>query len=122
MKVLITGSRSIKLKEYIFYILDKNICEGDFIIQGGAVGVDLIVLDWCNQTNLNINFVTIKPVKVEKREYYLHRNAEMVGMCDKVIAIWDGKSGGTKFTIDYAKARKKPVLIFNPNDNQEALK
>ncbi len=58
----------------------------------------------------------MKAIHPEKREYYLHRNAEMVGMCDRVIAFWDGVSRGTKFTIDYAKARNLDVKIFNPKE------
>jgi hypothetical protein len=36
-----------------------------------------------------------------------------------VIAIWDGKSRGTEFTIRYAKARLKPVIIYNINDKED---
>jgi len=116
--VLITGSRSIKTKEYVFYILDKEIKEGDYIIQGGAEGVDKLVLDWCNSNNRKdgVNWDTIEPINKKDKSYYLHRNAEMIGMCDIVIAIWDGKSRGTDFTIRYAKERFKPVILYNTND------
>jgi len=35
-------------------------------------------------------------------------------MCDEVLAFWNGKSRGTKFTIDYAKARglKVNIILF----------
>ncbi len=113
--ILITGSRSIKIKEYIYFILDKEIKSGDYVIQGGADGVDDIALDWCNDKRKeNINFNTLRPIN-NKGVYYLHRNAEMIGMCDRVVAIWDGKSRGTDFTIRYAKARNIPVIIYSPN-------
>jgi len=118
MNILITGSRSIKMKEYIYYILDKEINDGDYVIQGGAEGVDQIALDWCNKVldsnSKNVNFNTVRPIN-NSTVYYLHRNAEMVGMCDRVIAFWDGKSRGTDFTIRYAKARNIPVKIYNPH-------
>ncbi len=110
--ILITGSRKIKNRIIVYHILDENIPEGSRVINGGAEGVDSLSLDWCNQSKKNLNWTTIKPIKSQK-EYYLYRNAEMIGMCDRVIAIWDGKSRGTKFTIDYAKARNIPVIIFN---------
>jgi hypothetical protein len=103
------------LREYVYYILDKEIAEGDTVIQGGAEGVDSLTLDWCNSCKKSINWLTVEPVKKYNASYYLHRNAEMIGMCDRVIAIWDVKSRGTQFTIEYAKARNKPVIIYNPN-------
>ena len=112
VNILITGSRGIKNKIIIFHILDKNVPDGSMVIQGGAEGVDSLTLDWCNKCKKDIHWKTMEPVK-NNRDYFLHRNAEMVGMCDRVIAIWDGKSRGTKFTIDYAKARNIPVIIFN---------
>lgn len=112
VNILITGSRGIKSKIIVNHILEKNIPEGATMIQGGAEGVDSLALDWCNKCGIISCWKTISPIK-SKREYYLHRNAEMVGMCDRVIAIWDGKSRGTKFTIDYAKSRNIPIMIFN---------
>lgn len=111
-KILITGSRTIKDKEFIFSVLEKEINNRtqDIIVQGGAIGVDSIAKEFCNKNN--IICVTIKPIYPEKKEYYLYRNVEMIGICDKVIAFWDGKSRGTEFTINYAKARKMEVKVF----------
>ena len=36
----------------------------------------------------------------------------MVGMCDKIIAFWNGESRGTKFTYEYAQKRGKDVKVF----------
>ncbi len=114
MKILITGSRNIKMREYIYFILDKEIKDGDFVIQGGAEGVDSIALDWCHQTKKELQgWNTVISIR-NNSDYLLHRNAEMVGMCDRVIAFWDGMSRGTDFTIRYAQSRKKPVIIYNP--------
>jgi len=42
------------------------------------------------------------------------RNAVMVGECDAVIAIWDGKSRGTKHTIDLCAKVGKPLFVYHP--------
>ena len=42
----------------------------------------------------------------------LIRNKEMVDIADMVIVIWDGKSRGTKNTIDYATSRGKKVVLI----------
>ena len=44
------------------------------------------------------------------------RNRYMVDNSDIVIAIWNGKSGGTEKTVKYAKTKKKPIIIINPDD------
>ena len=42
----------------------------------------------------------------------LIRNKEIVEIADYIISFWDGKSRGTKFTIDYAKKLNKKVKIY----------
>lgn len=42
------------------------------------------------------------------------RNEYMVNHSDKVIAVWNGSSGGTKNCIDYAKKQKKEIIWFFP--------
>ena len=41
----------------------------------------------------------------------LKRNEEMVTLCDAVLAIWDGASKGTKYTIDFAKKNDKALFL-----------
>ena len=40
------------------------------------------------------------------------RNRKMAGMADALIAIWDGKSRGTKNMIDVAKSSGLKVFVF----------
>lgn len=42
------------------------------------------------------------------------RNEYMVDNSDYVIAIWNGKPGGTGNTVKYAKKKNKVVLLVNP--------
>lgn len=44
------------------------------------------------------------------------RNECMVDKADLVIALYDGTKGGTKNCVDYAKKRKKEILIINPKE------
>lgn len=109
-KILITGSRSITNKKRIFEILKEELKEEDTVITGGASGVDRISEEYCK--NNNIRVITIRPLDVSRKEDYLYRNAEMIGMADRVIALWNGVSTGAKFTINYAKKRGKDVKVF----------
>ncbi len=110
-KILITGSRSFNSLAKMKEIIAENIgLSGNIVIHGGATGVDSYAEAVCNQ--FSISTIVIEPVRKDIKSYYLHRNAEMIGMADEVIAIWDGVSRGTEFTIEYAKARNKPVKII----------
>ena len=116
MNILITGSRKINDETRIFDVLSGRLRAGrinkktDTLIHGGATGVDSMVEVWCKKNNIHSKIV--RPIYLDKKEYYLHRNAEMVAMCDLCIAFWDGKSRGTKFTIDYAKERGIIAKVF----------
>lgn len=117
MNILITGSRKITNVLFVFDKLNKHINkELDIIIHGGANGVDSIVESWCKQ--YDVKSIIIRPIYPTKREYYLYRNTEMVGMCDKCFAFWDGKSRGTKFTYQYATKRGKIVQVFKEGKDE----
>lgn len=111
MKVLITGTRNTNNVDFIFDKLSKEIKPEDIIVHGGATGVDSIASAWCKHNNFK--FIVVRPIFESKKEYYLYRNCEMIGMCDKVIAFWDGQSRGTKFTIKYARGRGKDIKVFH---------
>ena len=44
---------------------------------------------------------------------YMNRNMYMVGKCERIIAVYDGRdSGGTAFTIRYARTREREINII----------
>jgi predicted Rossmann fold nucleotide-binding protein DprA/Smf involved in DNA uptake len=110
-KILITGTRKTNNVSFVFEKLNQEVDKTkDIIIHGGAEGIDSIAESWCKQNN--VNSIIIRPIYPSQKIYYLHRNAEMIGMADKVIAFWDGESKGTKFTYQYAQKRGKELKIF----------
>jgi len=42
---------------------------------------------------------------------YFERDKKIARISDVVLAFWDGKSGGTKKTINYAKELKRKVMV-----------
>lgn len=103
--VLVTGSRSIADIDISKYL--KNI---DVLLTGGAKGVDSLAIS--NAQKQGIKHIEILPnYNKYKRAAPVIRDEEMVRMCDRVVAIWDGKSKGTKHTIDFAKKHGKPIDI-----------
>lgn len=105
MRVAIVGSRdlSVDIEKYI----PENTTE---IVSGGARGIDTLAERWADQHN--IPKLILKP-DYDKygRSAPIRRNETIVSAADMVVAIWDGKSRGTKFTIDYAKKCGIPVKI-----------
>lgn len=102
MKILIVGSRKINDIKIEKYIRE----DVDLVISGGAAGVDAIAERYADAKG--ISKLIIRP-EYEKygRAAPLKRNELMVGLADKVLAFWDGRSRGTKYTIEYARRRGK---------------
>lgn len=104
--VLITGSRSIADIDISKYL--KNI---DVLLTGGAKGVDSLAITYAKKNG--IKHIEVLPNYAKyNRAAPVIRDEEMVKMCDRVVAIWDGKSKGTKHTIDFAKKHEKPIEIY----------
>jgi len=72
---------------------------------------------WCKKHDFILNNCDEKIVLYEDyfKGCYQRRNKYMVDNSDCVLTWFDGKSGGTKNTIDYAN--KKGRFIFNINEN-----
>lgn len=50
------------------------------------------------------------------KDCFHRRNRYMVDHADVLIAVYDGKpSGGTAYTVDYARRNGKTVVILDPN-------
>ena len=107
MKLLIAGSRGITDFDLAPYIPDDT----DTIISGGAKGIDTLAEQYAEQNGLKK--IIIKP-EYEKygKAAPIKRNETMVELADAVLVIWDGKSKGTKYTIDYAKKLNKEITVI----------
>jgi hypothetical protein len=108
MIVGVVGSRTGVSKQKVFETLDNEMFI-ELIITGGAPGVDSFAEEWAAKKR--IKCIVIRPINPSNKLDYLFRNVEIISMSDKVIAFWNGASRGTKFVIDYAKARLKDLEI-----------
>ena len=121
MKIIIAGSRTITQKNIVFstfffglaffvkqgYKLPLGKTE---IVSGNARGVDKIGEELATFLGLSLKEFPANWNKYGKRAGYL-RNEEMANYADALIAIWDGKSKGTKHMIDIAKKKQLKIYI-----------
>lgn len=106
MKVAVIGSRSIVMD--ISKYLPENISE---IITGGAEGVDTSAERYADKKGISKHIIRPDYDKHGKSAPLI-RNQRIVNLADMVIAFWDGKSGGTAFTVKYARQIGKPLKVI----------
>ena len=113
MRLIVSGSRTITDRDWVRRKLDKltaNLKEV-VVIVGDARGVDAIAYDWALDHGWTVRKHHADWDKHKKAAGPI-RNGEMVedaGPKGVLIAIWDGKSPGTKNCID--RARKAGLKV-----------
>ena len=113
MKIAVIGSRNIEPENTGDY-LPKDISE---IVSGGARGVDLKAREYAEEHNIKLTEF-LPEYNRYKRGAPIKRNIQICEYSDKVLAIWDGKSRGTKFVIDYCKNNNISIEVIVVNTTQ----
>lgn len=117
MKVAVVGSRNLNINIET-YLDGEMITE---LVSGGARGIDSLAEEYARHRGI--------PQTIFYPDYDHHgriapllRNREIVAYADLVIALWDGRSRGTKNAIDHARQLKKPLKIYIfPGDDDPVL-
>lgn len=107
MKVAVVGSRSITKADISRYIPPDT----DLIISGGAIGVDKLAEEYADKKGIK-KLILYPEYELYGKSAPLIRDKLIVDHADLVIAVWDGASRGTEFTISYAKRRGVPCEIY----------
>jgi hypothetical protein len=110
MKVIIAGSRSIDsmslVDQAIQEALDKwGQPEFTEIVCGCADGVDVTGQEWGEQWYIPITHFPAADYPTPNM-----RNQAMADYADRLVAVWDGKSRGTKDMVGRMLLLKKPVF------------
>lgn len=107
MKIAVIGSRGLMLDDLGRY-LPPNCTE---IVSGGARGIDT-----CAAYYAKAKGIPLKEFLPDYRTYGrvapLVRNRLIVDYADAVYAFWDGRSGGTKNVMTYARSKGKELHVF----------
>ena len=107
MKLMIAGSRSITKFDLSPYISEDITT----IISGGASGIDTLAEEYADLHRLS-KYILRPSYNLYGRAAPLKRNEQMVDMADVILIVWDGRSRGTQYTIDYAKKNNKKLTLI----------
>lgn len=114
-KLLIAGSRTFNNYDYMCGFLDEHAKflypeTISVVISGMAKGADTLGAKWATENGILVDRHSAL-WGTHGRSAGFVRNAEMVTACTEAIIFWDGKSRGTKHTIDLLEKSGKPYLV-----------
>ncbi len=116
MKVIIAGSRNIT----DYNLVVKAVKESGFtiteVVCGLAKGPDTLGEQYAIEHNIPIAYFPAD-WNGKGRAAGPLRNEQMGNYADALIAVWNGKSRGTKHMIYYSK--KKGLMVYVKNINEE---
>lgn len=112
MRTIIAGSRAIDNYQLLCVVIKTSNFEITEIISGGARGIDALAERYAKENKIPLKIFPANWNKYGKSAGPI-RNTQMAENADALIAIWDGKSPGTKNMIDVASRKHLQVFVKN---------
>ncbi len=116
MRTVIAGGRNLKDYKLVIKAVDRCGWLPTIVLSGAAKGADKLGEKWARANDI--------PVELYPADWNKHgisagvkRNVLMASRAEALIALWDGKSSGTKHMIRECHKRglKISVLLFKSN-------
>ena len=112
--IAIVGSRNFEDYDLLDMVIKKycviNSCIPTMIVSGGAKGADQLGERFARENGIETLVFLPEWDKYGKRAGHV-RNRDIVQSSDVVFAFWDGKSPGTKGSIDLAISLDKHCIV-----------
>jgi len=110
MRVIIAGSRGIHDYAKVCDAVQRSGFHISRVVSGMAAGVDTLAVRYAAENGLPCDGF---PAEWSKwgRQAGCRRNVQMAQHADALIAVWDGKSPGTRHMIEVARARGLQVFV-----------
>lgn len=109
MRLAVIGSREFSDARLMADELEQHRETTTQLVSGGARGADKMSERWARKHGIETSIYY--PNHKQYRHPYHHRNRLIAENCDLLVAFWNGRSSGTRYTIDYARKIGKPVRI-----------
>ena len=111
LKIAVVGSRGFgRLDAVKQFVWEQD--RTTVIVSGGASGVDNIAVAEAKRLGMPYE-VHLPDWQRYGRRAGAIRNQQIVDASHEVVAFWDGKSPGTKITMDMAKVAGKRLRVFS---------
>lgn len=123
MRVAVIGSRKIPNFVDADYLIQRIPLNCTEILSGGAEGVDILAREAAQRLGISIREFLPQYERYGKQAPLI-RNQEIIQCADLVIAIWDGKSRGTAYTLTQCVRQHIPFRIYpmeHPLETQEKI-
>ena len=117
MKTIIAGGRDITDYSLVLSAIEESGFVPTEIVSGMAPGVDTLAVQYAKEKEL--------PLQQFWAEWGFYgrsagpiRNRQMANYGEALIAIWDGKSRGTKNMIEEATKRGLQVFVYRTDEDR----
>ncbi|MCK5560131.1 MAG: DUF2493 domain-containing protein [Thermoplasmata archaeon] len=110
MKIIIAGSRQITDYDLLLAAISESGFEIDQVISGAAQGVDALGERYAAENGITLVSKPAQWHAFGPRAGFI-RNVEMANCADGLIALWDGKSSGTRHMVKTAYGKNLAVYI-----------
>lgn len=114
MKVIIAGTRSGVPHRILIDAIFKSGFTITEVVSGAAQGVDTQGEEWARHNQIPVTRFPADWHNLGTKAGPF-RNAQMANYAEALIAIWDGKSTGTKNMINQGKKRGLDIYIHRIN-------
>ena len=117
MRTIIAGSRDVT-KDIVLNAIEACPFKTEIttVLSGAARGPDTFGALWALSQGLELLEYPAAWDKYGKSAGY-KRNAEMADNAEALIAVWDGRSNGTKNMIHLAKQQDLKLFVYNLLEN-----
>lgn len=112
MRTIIAGSRDCTDPDQLLAALAKCGWTPSMIISGAARGADRLGEIWAAENNISCERFPADWDHYGKTAGY-QRNEQMANNAEALIALWDGKSRGTRHMIDIARQKGLRIYVHN---------
>jgi predicted Rossmann fold nucleotide-binding protein DprA/Smf involved in DNA uptake len=115
MRTIIAGSRGLG-NLALFQALDRCPWTSEIttVISGAARGIDESGELWARHKGKALERYPADWNSGRAAGY--RRNLKMAGKAEALLAVWDGRSSGTKHMIDIATAKGLRVFVYTPSE------
>lgn len=113
MRTIIAGSRTLLYSDLLDALAANPDLRISTVVSGGATGIDLAGEQWARRHTTPYEIYPANWKKYGNGAGFI-RNERMTEVADALLAVWDGRSRGTKHMIEIMKKLNKPVYVYIP--------